>query len=342
MIVAEELRGKGVGSILDYAVEGEENEEGFEETVRIVGLALERNVEGGFACVKLSGVGRRCLFEVVDEVMREKDMDGFGVGEVGRLGSVLGREEKMELESVLERMQVLGDKARKFGCGLVIDAEEYSMCRAVDLLSLELQRLFNDRFDGVLKGCRGAHVYMTFQMYLRDAEKRWNDVFNVSKQEGFVLGVKAVRGAYLEHERRVAAENGRTSPVWDDASETHHAFDRAVQRSIQHIADGKQALIVATHNEESLQGAFKAARDAKVDKQSPCLHMAQLQGMRDSLTFAAKEAGFNALKYVPFGPVGKTLPYLLRRLEENRDLFGGAREEIILFLDELRHRRVLM
>ena len=335
--VARKLKSKGISSILDYAVEGEESDEGFKRTVRIVKDSLDGIGSDGFACVKMSAIGRRKLLDNVTSVMRSNGITGLEKGCVKNVIRILEKEEGEEFERVMERLEDTAKRAKKVGSGLVIDAEQYSTCSAVDMLAMQMQRQFNSRKKSVKKGCT---IYMTMQMYLRDAETRWEQAYSRARKECFVLGVKAVRGAYLEQERREAQKKGVASPVWVSVEQTHAAFDQATCSNMKHVAGDGQALIIATHNEGSIEKVTGAANQCKIGKNTTQLYIGQLYGMRDDLTNLVKEAGYNAVKYVPFGPVERTLPYLVRRLEENRDLLSSVRKEVDVIGAELRRRGV--
>ncbi|CAN0492022.1 unnamed protein product, partial [Hapterophycus canaliculatus] len=45
-----------------------------------------------------------------------------------------------------------------------------------------------------------------------------------------------------------------------------------------------------------------------------------------------------AYKYIPYGKVGETIPYLLRRAQENSAMLGGASHERGLLVKEIRRR----
>ena len=64
----------------------------------------------------------------------------------------------------------------------------------------------------------------------------------------------------------------------------------------------------------------------------------QLYGMSDNITFNLAAAGYNAAKYLPYGPVKAVIPYLLRRAEENTAIAGQAGREVQLFRRELERR----
>jgi len=98
------------------------------------------------------------------------------------------------------------------------------------------------------------------------------------------------------------------------------------------------AFCVATHNEESCMKLVKSVVNAGVPLDHPHLHFAQLLGMSDHISFNLASAGFNASKYVPYGPVRDVVPYLIRRAQENRSVSGQVSRELRLIQEEIRRR----
>jgi proline dehydrogenase len=114
-------------------------------------------------------------------------------------------------------------------------------------------------------------------------------------------------------------------------------FDAAIVYCLDHIDD--IAFCVATHNETSCRLVVETAQARGIALDHPHLHFAQLYGMSDHISFNLARAGFNASKYVPYGPVRDVVPYLIRRAQENRSVSGQVGRELGLILDELRRRR---
>ena len=67
----------------------------------------------------------------------------------------------------------------------------------------------------------------------------------------------------------------------------------------------------------------------------------QLYGMSDNITFNLAREGFNVIKYLPYGPIKKVIPYLIRRAQENTSVKGQTSRELDLIRTELKRRSVI-
>jgi len=210
---------------------------------------------------------------------------------------------------------------------LMIDAEQTYLQPAIDSLVMQAQREFNGQ---------RAVVMNTYQCYLRDSVDRLVLDLGAAKDSGYVFGVKLVRGAYMNQERRLAAERGYDDPIFAEIGQTHQAFDGAVTLMLDRI-DGCDVLI-GSHNERSIRLAVRGMHTRGLPPQSPRVAFAQLLGMCDFVTFKLAQKGFRAYKYVPYGPVKEVLPYLLRRAQENSDMLGTGGKEMTLVFKELAGR----
>jgi len=61
--------------------------------------------------------------------------------------------------------------------------------------------------------------------------------------------------------------------------------------------------------------------------------------MSDQISYNLSFHGYNVAKYVPYGPVKKVLPYLLRRAKENTSVSGQTSRELALITEELKRRK---
>jgi proline dehydrogenase len=59
--------------------------------------------------------------------------------------------------------------------------------------------------------------------------------------------------------------------------------------------------------------------------------------MSDTISFNLAADGYRVAKYVPYGPLRETVPYLIRRAEENTSVAGQTSRELELL--RLEHRR---
>jgi len=290
-----------VKTILDYSVEGESNESSYDQTkeeiVKICEAAKDDpNIP--FSVVKLTGIGPSDLMA--------KAQAGEDLTEI----------EAAKLMFLRERTREIARVALDNGIMFMIDAEETWMQDTIDQISYELMREFNKDY---------AHVFNTYQLYRHDALERLKEDMAMARNEGFHLGAKLVRGAYMEKERERAQEKGYPSPIQPDKQATDHDFDEALRFCIENI--DQMAVCSGTHNEKSSHLLCELIQDKGLPKDDPRVFFAQLLGMSDNISFNLAKAGYNVAKYVPYGPIEYVMPYLFRRAEENTAIAGqGGRE----------------
>lgn len=309
--IAQLASGK-VGTILDYSVEGEEEELVFEETCQEIIRTIER-AKGDqripLTVFKLTGVARFALLAQLDAKQE------------------LSFEEKQEFERVKERVKRICSRAAELQVPVMIDAEESWIQDTIDELALEMMRLYNRK---------QLLVYNTYQLYRHDKLADLQKDIAVAKKEGFILGAKLVRGAYMEKERKRAADLGYPSPIQPDKTSTDRDYDAAVAFCMQHIEH--VGFVAGTHNEQSCRILAELLDQEGVEHQHKHVFFSQLLGMSDNLSFNLANAGYNVAKYVPYGPVKAVLPYLFRRAQENTSIAGQMGRELTLILKEKQRR----
>jgi proline dehydrogenase len=309
------LNSGGVGTILDYSVEGEDDEQVFDDTRDEIIRTIDRAT--GDAAVpitvfKVTGVARFALLEKLDA--RE----------------VLTAGEEQEWQKVQARVKAICEKAFKAGVPVMIDAEESWIQATIDALAMEMMRTYNR--DRII-------VYNTYQLYRHDKLASLKADFAVAEQEGFILGAKLVRGAYMEKERKRAAEKGYPSPIQPDKAAADVDYDAALRFCIGNFA--KLAVVVGTHNEDSCKLLATLLDEQQIPHNHPHIYCSQLLGMSDNLSFNLANAGYNVAKYVPYGPVKAVLPYLFRRAQENTAIAGQMSRELGLIIKERGRRKSL-
>jgi len=302
----------GVGTILDYSIEGEDDEAVFDHTRDEIIRTIIRAAEDKAVPItvfKVTGVGRFSLLEKLDE------------------GLELTTIEKAEWKKVQNRVVAICEKAYKTGIPVMIDAEETWIQKTIDLLALNMMNRFNKE---------KAIVYNTYQLYRHDKLESLKNDYEEAVDEDFILGAKIVRGAYMEKERKRAAEKGYVSPIQVNKIATDKGYDDALKFCINHI--NKIAIVAGTHNEESCRLLAELLRDKHIDPKNPHVYFSQLLGMSDNLSFNLANANYNVAKYVPYGPIKAVLPYLFRRAQENTAIAGQMSRELSLIVKE-KHRR---
>jgi proline dehydrogenase len=309
----------GVQVILDYGVEGKEGEESFDhatdEFIRVINYAATQN-NIPFISVKITGLARFGLLQTLNEAPRL------------RSGIHDHEEEIAEWDRVRERMYAICEVASQKNVGVLVDAEESWIQDPIDRLTMEMMEIFNK--EKVI-------VYNTIQLYRHDRLHFLKLSHSIAKQQGFMLGVKLVRGAYMEKERNRAAERGYPSPIQTDKAATDRDYNEAVAYCIDHI--DTISVIVASHNEKSNLLASQLLNEKGLSHKHPHIHFSQLYGMSDNITFNLAKEGFNVSKYLPFGPIRDVIPYLMRRAQENSSVSGQTGRELSLIKKELARRK---
>lgn len=317
--VAKRLEEFNVNVILDYGVEGKEGEENFEhaadEFIRVINYAAtQKNIP--FISIKVTGLARFGLLEALNEAPRLRS--GVHNNEL----------QDAEWQRVRSRMLRICEKAAEMGVGVLIDAEESWIQDPVDRLTMEMMQIFNKE---------KAVVYNTIQLYRHDRLQFLKMSYEIAKQQGFILGEKLVRGAYMEKERARAAQNGYPSPIQPDKEATDRDYNVAVHFCMDHISS--IAMILASHNEESNMIAAQRLVDMNLPLDHPHVHFSQLYGMSDNITFNLAKEGYSVSKYLPFGPLRDVVPYLMRRAQENTSVSGQTGRELALIKEEMQRRK---
>ncbi len=240
---------------------------------------------------------------------------------------VLTEAEQEEWLRVVVRMEKIIQAACAGNTGVLVDAEETWIQDPVDALTMQMMQKYNRQ---------KVYVYNTVQLYRSDRLSFLKSSTKQSLDNGFLLGVKLVRGAYMEKERKRAGEQGYSSPIHKNKEATDRDYDAALQWSIVHITT--TSVIVATHNEASNRYAAALMQENALGAHHPHVHFSQLYGMSDHITFNLAKAGYSVSKYLPFGPLEEVIPYLIRRAQENSSVAGHTGRELALIRKELKRR----
>ncbi len=309
----EKMHESGVFSVLDYSVEGKETEEQFDfalqKTLKSLDFCKEK-ASIPFVVFKPTGVGRFALYEKLSA--KEELTD----------------DEKSEWLRVVDRFYTICQRAYEYDVPILIDAEESWMQDAADQLIEELMEKFNKE---------KAIVFNTLQMYRHDRMDYLRELHRKAHMKDFHIGLKVVRGAYMEKERERAKEKGYPSPICKDKQATDDNYNEAINYMMDHK---KMALFAGTHNEESSYKLMELAEKHKIDPSDRRLWFGQLYGMSDHISFNLAKEGYNTAKYVPFGPVRDVMPYLIRRAEENTSVAGQTSRELNLIKQERKRRKL--
>lgn len=328
--VAKKLGEYNVEVILDYGVEGgDDGEAGFdhatEEFIKVIDYAAtQSNIP--FMSIKVTGLVRFGLLETIDAGMNA--IEGSLMNRYNAVIASLLESEREEWKQVIVRINKICQTGNDKNIGVLVDAEETWIQDPVDALTILMMDNFNKS---------KAVVYNTMQLYRHDRLAFLKDSYEAAEQKNFILGAKLVRGAYMEKERKRAAEKNYTSPIQLNKKSTDNDYNAAVEFSINNIE--KIAVIVATHNEESNLLATQVLDALNLPHNHPHIHFSQLYGMSDNITFNLAKSGCSVSKYLPFGPIEDVIPYLMRRAQENSSVSGQMGRELGLIKKELNRRR---
>ena len=301
-----------VNTILDYGVEAKESEDEFdrnvEEQLRAIVFADQNNAVPYVSC-KITGYAS---FALLQKLHTQED---------------LSAEEQAAHARMLARLERICSAAVQRDVALYIDAEESWIQDGIDRLVDDLMERWNTE---------KPTVFNTIQLYRHDRLAFLHASHQRAAEKGYFLGVKLVRGAYMEKERARAESNGYRSPIHENKAAVDADFDAALVFCLEQLS--RIAFCAATHNEDSCLLLVNEAIKREIPLTHPHIHFAQLLGMSDHISYNLAQAGFNVSKYVPYGPVRDVVPYLIRRAEENRSIAGQVGRELRLVQDEIRRR----
>ena len=310
----DRLASYNVKSYMHYASESQKSEVGMDESLTKILDTLKFSSGKSalqFTVFKATSLGPIDLFEKVSA----------GIG--------LNYEEKNIWRRVLKRIEVCCKTARSLNVKIFIDAEESWIQSAIDDIAESMMAKFNTK---------KAYVFTTIQMYRIDRLAYLKKIIDKAEEKNFLIGVKLVRGAYMEKENIRAKNLGISSPICKNKKATDLNFDKALEHIIDkvHICN----LFIGSHNEESIIKATKLMNKYKYKNNHPFIWFSQLYGMADHISFNLALEGYQVVKYVPFGPVKEVIPYLIRRAEENTSVSGQTPRELNLIKKEIRRRKI--
>ncbi|MDD5149474.1 MAG: proline dehydrogenase family protein [Flavobacterium sp.] len=311
--VVDKMYTKGVSSVLDYSVEGKEEEGQFdavlEKTLKLIAFAKEK-MAIPFAVFKPSGFGRIDLYQAVGE------------------GKKISPAETEEWNRVVARFDKVCKASHDNDIALLIDAEESWMQDAVDNLVEEMMQKYNKS---------KPIVFNTLQLYRWDRLDYLKKLHEQAKKEGFYIGMKLVRGAYMEKENERAIEMGYPTPICSSKEATDKNYDATVKYMVDNI--DIMSVFAGTHNEESTYFLMDLMEEKGLKSNDDRIWFGQLYGMSDNISFNLAANGYNVAKYLPFGPVKDVMPYLIRRAEENTSVAGQTSRELKMIKEERNRRK---
>lgn len=311
---SQRLWSSKVSTILDYSVEGAEEEAVFDATaaeiMRTIDMAAVQP-HLSFSVFKPTGIGRFALLEKINA------------------GYTLTPDELAEKQRMESRFDKICRHAYEKSVRLLVDAEETWIQEAIDRMVTDAMHKYNKE---------KAIVYNTLQLYRHDRVEFLKRNIADAIGHDYYAGFKLVRGAYMEKERKRATDKGYPSPIQPDKAAADKDYNLALEICIEHI--DRVSLCAGTHNEQSCIYLAQLMQEKGIQPDDSRVYFSQLLGMSDHISFNLAEAGYNVAKYVPYGPVRAVLPYLTRRAQENTSVAGQAGRELTLIEKELERRKL--
>lgn len=304
---------KNVGAILDFSVEGENSEESYEKTFEEIKKTVEASSKSKhipFAVFKITGI---CSTDLLEK--RSKNVS-------------LGDLELAAWHKAENRCEAICRLAAESQTMVFIDAEQSFLQDAIDHLCEKMMKKFNSE---------RVVVFNTVQLYRHDRLSYVKRLYEDAAANHYKIGLKLVRGAYLESERELAALKGVPSPIHKNKIDVDNDFDNCVEYCLDRLE--QITVCVATHNQKSVAKLIEKMSERDIQHSDNRIWCAQLLGMSDHISFNLGEASYNTAKYVPYGPVAKVLPYLFRRAEENSSIQGQSSREYDLLTEEIERRK---
>ena len=304
-----------VGTILDYSVEGTKDETGFEDTTEQLLEIIEQSKSdpnSPCTCLKMTAIGSFDLFKKITA------------------NEPLSKKDRGELNKVRTRLGKICNASYEAGKPIYIDAEETWIQGAIDWFAEEMMAKYNQK---------KAIVFTTLHLYRWDRNDYFKQLIQQARSGDYKLGIKIVRGAYLEKERERARRLRYKSPINETKAATDREYDKSVEIFIENI--DQVEICVGTHNEGSCRLLIELMAEKDLPNNHPHIYFSQLYGMSDNISFNLANAGYNVSKYLPFGPVESTLPYLARRAEENTAIAGQMSKELEIIVQERRRRKAV-
>lgn len=304
-----------IGTILDYSVEGKESEQDFDncvkETIETIHKAKnDKNIP--FCVFKVTGLARFALLQKVTA------------------NQTLTEAEAAEWQRVQNRVNTICKTAYQNNQRIFIDAEESWIQQAIDDLANTNMAAYNKN---------KVIVYNTFQLYRSDRLTYLRESIQQGKTNGYHIGAKLVRGAYMEKERKRAQEMNYPSPIQPDKESCDRDYNEAIKLCVENI--DVMGLCAGSHNEDSSLYLVKLMKEKNILPADERIYFSQLLGMSDHISYNLSISGYNVAKYVPYGPIKDVMPYLIRRAQENTSVKGQTGRELNLIMKEKARRAVL-
>ncbi len=313
--LVDELYKHGVKSVLDYSAESKEDPKFYEfikkEVVKSIDISKENNEKIPFAVFKMTAIFST---KILEKKQRKEE---------------LTKEEEESYNNSKNILDELCKYSKDKKVPILIDAERISLQKIIDELVYEMMEKYNKE---------KAIVYNTIQFYRKDSVDNLKNAYNKLSDSVF-LGIKLVRGAYLEEENKIAKKQNKESPIHDTKENTDKSYDEGVSFCIEHI--DRISMFMGTHNANSVLHLMNLIEENNLDLNDDRIYFSQLYGMSENISFNIAKMGYNVSKYIPYGPISLVTPYLIRRARENKSMRGHTGRELSLIKSEMQRRKLI-
>ncbi len=306
------LKNNNIKTSLDFVAENKKTKKDFQQYIKELKLMIKfaKKNKVDFIVIKISGL--------LDDKLLKK---------VNKNEKILKQEEEVFIKTKSQIFEIC-ENAKEKEIKVLFDAEESWIQNTIDNIVLNIMYKINK------KQC---WIYNTIQMYRWDRLAYLKNLINEAKEKKFFLGIKLVRGAYLEKERKDAKKNNYTSLIHSTKKETDRDFNTAIKLIIKNIK--YIYVFCGTHNEKSTKILIKKMKETMINNDDKRIFFSQLYGMSDNISYSLKEQNFNVVKYLPYGPIFESIPYLIRRLNENSSVSEHSKKELHLIYNEIKKRK---
>ena len=313
--VVDSLASRNVSSYLHYSVEAAQSNADYdqclESTLKTIDIS-KNNLNLPFVVFKPTGYGSTDLLE-----KKSKSIPFSLI-------------EKKEWNRMVNRFRMTFEKAKSINIKVFVDAEESWIQPAIDEIVEEFMIEYNKK---------DVLIFNTVQMYRKGRLEYLKNLKNKATKSNFKIGIKLVRGAYMEKERLRARRMNYQCPICNSKEDTDNQYNKGLEFMFDNI--DLFSIFLGSHNEQSVLNAILLADKMAISKNNQNLYFGQLFGMSDNLTFTLAKNGYNSVKYLPYGPVKDVIPFLIRRAEENTSVSGQTNRELELIKSEVKRRKTI-
>lgn len=214
----------------------------------------------------------------------------------------------------LDNLRLICDEAAKFNIAVLLDAEDSDLQPAIEMIYriilLEYANQPSTR----------PTIFNTYQVYLKRTETILQRDLDFFHKANLPFAIKLVRGAYMKTEVERAIRMNKENPLQESKEETDRVYNKIALNIVSEIAVNQKQIqaMFATHNLQTIADVTKAMNSFNITNNNSAIHFGQILGMADQLSRELGRNGFNCSKLILFGKFDDLLPWLMRRLDENK------------------------